>query len=476
MWEQIRANRRRSLFLVAGIAALLAAMGWAGGELVIGPGHGPFGVPVGLAILGVQLLIYRFAAEPLLLHGTNARQLEREDCPRLFNIVEEMMLASGLRTMPRIFLIDDEAPNAFAMGRRPDNSAVAVTTGLLHRLNRDELQGVIAHELAHINNRDVQFMTLAGVMIGSMVILSDWIWHSMRGGSRGRSRSSSRDSGGGGGHIVLVLIAVTVVVLAPILARLLYYATSRRREYLADACGAQYTRYPEGLASALEKISTSGLSLASTNRAVAAMCIVNPEYAALAVEPASAFSTHPPTRERIRILRSMSGAGLNAYEAAFTSVKGEGIIGARSLAGAPDLPVREGAGEGPIETRHDSRHTALRRSGYVDIQCPTCTARMSIAPTFLENEIICIRCGTKVPIPTAGEAMKPAAAVAAEPRAFAPRPDTPPVPNTPLHYERTGTGWENFRCPCGSTVQLSPSFQAPHTTCPRCHRRITIGG
>ncbi len=475
MWEQIAANRRRSVILILCMAILLIAMGWAFGELFAGPGYGILGVPVALGILGVQLLIYRFAAESLLLQGTNARELSREDSPRLFNIVEEMMLASGQTSMPRIFLIDDSAPNAFAMGRRPEHSSITVTTGLLYRLKRDELQGVIAHELAHINNRDIQFMTLAAVMIGSIVILSDLIRRSLWYGGRGSSRRSSRDNNQA--QLILMIVAVVVVILAPILARILYYASSRKREFLADACGAQYTRYPEGLASALEKISNSGISLSSSNRVMAAMCIVNPQYAAAASEPSSIFSTHPKTSERIGILRSMGGSGLDAYNAAYVGVKGKGVIGSRSLADASSLPVREGSNEGPIESRHDSRGTALRRSGYVDARCHTCDATMSIAPTYHEDAIICIRCGTSVALPTAAPE---------EPTGAAPRPGIIPggadilkgtlVPElVPLHYVRTTLGWETFRCSCGGSVQLSPSFAAPQTACPRCKRKIMIG-
>lgn len=472
MWEQIRANRRRSVLLIMCIAALLVAMGWAFGELVIGPGAGPVGVPIGLTILGVQLLIYRFGAKSLLLQGTGARALEPEDSPRLFNIVEEMKLASGLQHMPRIYLIDDPAPNAFAMGRSAEDSAVAVTSGLLYRLDRDELQGVIAHEIAHINNRDIQYMTLAGVMIGSIIILSDWIWHSMRYGGRGRSRSSSR--GSGGGHAILLLIAVVIVIMAPILSQMLYYASSRRREYLADACGAQYTRYPAGLASALEKIAGSGLSLSSSNRAMAAMCIVNPKYAALAAEPSSVFSTHPPTSERIRILRNMAGAGLAAYESAFSEVKGRSVIGGRTLAEAPAVGVRKPSGKGPIETRHDARGVALRRSGYVGVTCGTCGAQMSVAPTYMEDKIRCIRCATLLPLPAAGTPLTEGTEALTAGGIFPAREKA--EPEGPMEYVRTGTGWENFRCRCGGTVQLSPRFSAPHTHCPRCQRRIAIKG
>ena len=192
MWEQIRANRRRSAVLITGMAIVLLLLGALAGQALFGPDGAIIGLGIALIIWGVQLAIYATNADSLLLHGAFAKELKREDSPQLFNVVEEMKIASGLPFLPRLYLIDDPSPNAFAIGSKPENSAIAVTTGLLHRLNRDELQGVIAHEMGHLKNRDVQFMTLAAVMLGSIVILSEIVLRTMRFGGRGRSRSDSR--------------------------------------------------------------------------------------------------------------------------------------------------------------------------------------------------------------------------------------------------------------------------------------------
>ena len=175
MWEQIRANRRRSFILIWGMFLILAVLGWGLGAGIGGPQYGPIGVMVAAGIFLVQLLIYMAGAESVLLAGTGARELTRDDSPRLFNIVEEMKIASGLEHMPRIYLIDDPAPNAFAIGRKPEKAAIGVTSGLMYRLNRDELQGVIAHEIGHIKNMDVQFITLAAVTFGTIVIMADLV-------------------------------------------------------------------------------------------------------------------------------------------------------------------------------------------------------------------------------------------------------------------------------------------------------------
>src|SRR5437867_395756 len=195
MWEQIRANRRRSLLLIIGMAIVLLLLGVLSGNALLGTDGIVLGLGVALIIWAIQFAAYATSAESILLHGTFAKELTRDDSPQLFNVVEEMKLASGLPFMPRILLIDDPSPNAFAIGSKPDNSAIGVTTGLLHRLNRDELQGVIAHEMGHLKNRDVQFMTLAAVMLGAIVVLSEILLRTMRFGGRSRNRSSARGGG-----------------------------------------------------------------------------------------------------------------------------------------------------------------------------------------------------------------------------------------------------------------------------------------
>ena len=455
MWEQIRANRRRSVLLISGMALVLLALGWIGGELIVGPGGGLVGLAFALIIWGVQLTIYMTSAESLLLHGAFARELERDDCPRLFNIVEEMKLASGLTFLPRIYLVDDPAPNAFAIGNRSDVGAIAVTTGLLHRLNRDELQGVIGHEVGHLRNRDVQFMTLAAVMLGSIVILSEAIWRTMRFGGRARSRSSSR--GGAQTQLILFVVALLFAILGPLMAQLLYFACSRKREYLADASSAQYTRYPEGLASALQTISQARVPLSFASKATAPMLIVNPLQAA--GEESSVFSTHPPTTERIRILRSMGGASLADYETAYRRARGGSCLGAETLQTAQPVAMRPPSSEGPIEVRRNVRDLTYRLNGYLPLHC-SCGLDISVPERYERDEIRCIRCGTVLRIPAASPLPVSRGEGQGE--------------GSPLRYKRTRQGWESFRCSCGRTIQISPAFAASHVKCANCGRLVSI--
>lgn len=307
MWEAIAANKRRSAWLIFWLALMLAVTGGAIGLLMGGAQESAFfGAFVGLCIWGVLLLVNLAGGESVLLSSANAREVTHDEAPQLYNIVEEMRIAAALPAMPKVYIIDAPVPNAFAVGLKPERACVAVTTGLLERLNRDELQGVIAHELGHISNRDTLFMTLAGVTLGAIVLLADAGMRMMFYGGGSRRRSSSSGKGGGGAMAIMMIVALVLAILAPLIARLLYFACSRQREYLADASSAQFTRLPAALASALQKISTQQeAKKIPVNRVVSPMYIINPLAAA---GSANVFGTHPPTQERIRRLLEMQGA------------------------------------------------------------------------------------------------------------------------------------------------------------------------
>ncbi|MHC4946298.1 MAG: M48 family metallopeptidase, partial [Planctomycetota bacterium] len=302
MWELIRLNRRKSILLFVVMGGCLAALGYFLGAYIAPPEGGLFGLAAALAVWIVWSVIAYFAGDSILLTLNRARAVTHDVHPQLFNVVEEMKIASALPAMPKVYIMDEAAPNAFATGRKPEKSAIAVTAGLLSRLNRDELQGVVAHEMSHIKNRDVLFMTFSGILLGSIVIISEVFLRSLwfSGGSSRRFRSGSSSSGGGQAQVVIMIVTILLAVLAPILAQLLYFAISRRREYLADASAARLTRYPEGLASALDNISHSTKDLSSANRATAPLYIVNPlKKAGRALS--NLTSTHPPITERVKI-------------------------------------------------------------------------------------------------------------------------------------------------------------------------------
>lgn len=312
MWEAIAENKRRSAILIVTMAFILAGL-----AALIGYGFGgteesaALGALAGLAVWGVMLMVNLVGGESVLLSSANAREVSHEDAPQLYNIVEEMRIAAALPSMPKVYIIDTEVPNAFAVGLKPERACVAVTTGLLGRLNRDELQGVLAHEIGHIRNRDTMFMTLAGVTLGAIVLLADVGMRTMIYGGSNRRRNNNKDGGLG---VVLMLAALVMALLAPLAARVLYFACSRQREYLADASAARFTRNPGGLASALQKISGEQKPKnIPSNGAVAPLYIINPLAAA---GSANLFGTHPPTAERIRRLLAMQGMDFSAEEQA----------------------------------------------------------------------------------------------------------------------------------------------------------------
>lgn len=405
MWEQVRSNKIKSVWLVAGMGALLLGMGYLIGEVFFDSGIA--GIILASIIWLIMNLVAFFQGDNVFLSMSKAKKLERSDHPRLFNIVEEMKIASGLPKMPDIYIIDDPAPNAFATGRDPNKAAIAVTSGLLQRLNRDELQGVIAHEIGHIKNRDVLLMVISGIMMGAIVLLADLaLLYLIFGGARGGRRGPS--GGGGQGQMIILIVGIAFIILAPIFARLIYFAMSRRREYLADASSALYTRYPEGLASALEKISSSTKVLSSAKRATAPMYIINPLHKP-GLKASDLTSTHPPTSERIRILRSMGGSASFAdYDRVFRQVHkgGGGVIPQSTLAGAAGLVEARGeSGEEKkpekiekLERAREVSDLLEKLNQYTALDC-NCGAKFRIPPDFKGRSIRCPRCGTINPVP-----------------------------------------------------------------------------
>ena len=399
MFELIRANKIKSAMLIVAMSALLVVLGFVIGGAWGGTEGGIGGFVLAAIVAMVLSAIAYFGGDKAMLAISKARQIQHKDHPQLFNVVEEMAIASG-QPVPKVYIIDDTALNAFATGRKPENASVAITSGLLAKLNRDELQGVIAHEMSHIKNRDILFMTLAGVLLGSVALIADFYLRSLwYGGGRRRRRSSSRE--GGGAQAIFAIIAILLAILAPIVARLLYLACSRRREYLADASAAQFTRYPEGLASALEKLSADREVLEVANRATAPMYIVHP-IKAFEKRAASLTSTHPPTEERIAILRAMgNSASLVDYERAYAQHhKGKGVVPRTTLGDAKPIATRA-AGEKPtsrqtpaerLSRAHDALDVVRRLNGFLFLTC-ACGAGLKIPPAYTKPTLRCPRCG-----------------------------------------------------------------------------------
>jgi heat shock protein HtpX len=303
LFEQITSNKRRSALLIAAFVVVVAAVAWAF-NLVIG--GGPVGVVIALMIAGGMAFAGYWKSDSVALAMSHARPADPVEYARLHNLVEGLCIAAGV-PKPRVYVIEDDAPNAFATGRNPRHAAIAVTTGLMEKLNRIELEGVLAHELSHVKNYDILVSTLAVTMVAAVALLSEWglrfLWW---GGPRHRD---DRSEGGAGPQVIFAALGFALLILAPIAAKLMQFAVSRRRESLADVSGVALTRYPPGLISALEKLKEDGTVVHSGSRATAHLWIESP----VARDPSEGklawlgrmFDTHPPLDERIQALREL---------------------------------------------------------------------------------------------------------------------------------------------------------------------------
>ncbi len=398
MWEQIRANKRNSILLLVLMAAALGLLGWIIGMVFVPhPLAGVFGMAVALIIWLILALVSFSGGDAIFLTASKAVPVTKKVHPQLFNVVEEMAIAAQL-PMPKVYIINDPAPNAFATGRNPQSASIAVTAGLLGRLSRDELQGVVAHEMSHILHRDILFVTLAGVMLGAITLISQVFLRSMFYSSMmgsGRRHSSRSGSGGGQAQAIMMIIAIVAAILAPIMAMLLYFALSRRREYLADAGGARLTRYPEGLASALEKISRNTKPLAVANKITAPMYIANPLQKE-GMRLSDMTSTHPPISERIKVLRGMAGASFADYSNAFKKTTNHSTpIPSSALKSDEAVQIRSAGEKKSVDFKKQGRDIGdimWRTSGYHFLTC-VCGLKMKIPPNFKADKVKCPRCG-----------------------------------------------------------------------------------
>ncbi|MEK6720579.1 MAG: M48 family metallopeptidase [Chloroflexota bacterium] len=303
--QQTAANRRNSVLLAVVVTLLLGALGYT-------IGFGTTGVPAGgiattlgaLGLGGVLSLGSYFAGDRLVLAASGAKPVDEGSAPQLMNVVRELALAANI-PMPRVHVIDDSAPNAFATGRDPQHASIAITTGLLQKLDREELQGVIGHELSHVRNLDIRFALLVGVLVGSIALLADFFLRFTFWGG-GRRSSNERSSGGGGLQAIVFVLAIVLSILAPIAGRLVQLAVSRQREYLADASSVELTRNPYGLERALAKIGTDTEVLEVANRATQHLYFTNP-IKKFESRANGLTSTHPPIVDRVNRLRELTG-------------------------------------------------------------------------------------------------------------------------------------------------------------------------
>lgn len=325
LYKQINANKRRSALLIIVVTALLVAMGYFA-AVWLGYGWWPLGIAF-LVVVALSVGSYWFS-DRIALAASKAVEVGPEDAPRLHNIVEGLCISTGL-PKPRIYIVHDPSPNAFATGRNPEHAAVAVTTGLLQLMSRDELEGVLAHELSHVKNYDILVQSMVVVLVGSVVLLADVLVRFMFWGGVSGRRGGGQGGGQGGGIGAIVgLVGLVLLLLSPIFARMIQFSVSRKRESLADATAVDITRYPAGLIGALEKLKADGSVVKSASRATAHMWIESPldnEKGHRGGRLNRMFMTHPPLDDRIDALRRIEGSA--GYEGAGHA---EGPIGAET--------------------------------------------------------------------------------------------------------------------------------------------------
>src|SRR5204863_609344 len=298
-YDQIAANRRNSFLLALSVVGLLAVLGFAIGYALTGDASGAIGAVVLAIVVGtLASLGSYFGGDRLVLTVSGAKEVDPTSAPQLMNVVQELAIAAAI-PMPKVYVINDTAPNAFATGRDPQHASIAATTGLLEKMDREELQGVIGHEMSHVRNVDIRFALLVGVLVGSIALLSDWFLRFTFWGG-GRRSSNDNDRGGGGLQAILFILALVLAVIAPLIGRMVQLAVSRSREELADVSSVDLTRNPVGLARALRTISDDPEVLEVANRATQHLYIVNP-IKSFEERSKSMWDTHPPIAARIRI-------------------------------------------------------------------------------------------------------------------------------------------------------------------------------
>lgn len=292
MYSQIDSNKRKTAVLIGVFLALIIGIGVFLNQFY---GYGYEAVVMAAVISGLMSLFSYYASDKIALASSGAKRITAQENPYVYRMVENLCITAGI-PVPKVHIIQSPALNAFATGRDPEHASIALTTGIIEALENEELEGVIAHELSHVKNYDIRVMTIVVVLVGAIGLLADFFF-------RGRLLGLGGDGERKGGHPILMVIGIVALIISPIVAELIKLAVSRKREYLADASGALLTRYPEGLARALEKISGSNVPLSTANSATAHLFISNPLKGK---SFSNLFSTHPPIQERINKLRGMA--------------------------------------------------------------------------------------------------------------------------------------------------------------------------
>ncbi|MDP8221132.1 MAG: M48 family metalloprotease [Candidatus Stygibacter frigidus] len=513
--ELIRKNQRKSIYLLITSFVILLIVGFVLGSLFytyLAPRRGSdyesnriwfaliFAGFIGLVEL-VQVYLIFNSKPRTLFKQLGLKEANQTQFSKLNNVIAEMSIAAGLARAPEAYVIASKAANAMAFGTRPETGAIAVTAGLLSICNRDELQGVVAHELAHLVNKDSMLLEVCRSTLGMVIVLRDVMLRSLYWGSMGRSsyRTSNRSSGKGnsGFGLVLIIIGVIFAIMAPILIQIIYFSLSREREYLADAVSARLTRYPAGLASALTKIAYSTTTLEKIDKVSAAAFIDQP-YGDVVVT-SKGTRTHPPIWNRIKILRKMiGGAGYLDYRKAYEEVVNTtaGFMPESVASSTTKLPLRMAealVGEQSMVTS-EAEMAALTDNvrtedvirltedyGFIDCDCGL---KIKVPADYDKYEIKCPRCGRRhilsenmrgtLASMLDESAVTGAAAAGIIQDVLEDKGEPDYSKEEKQTYVRDKKGWQEIQCICGYKVQLSPTFIGRFISCRKCKRRITI--
>ena len=473
-WELIEFNKRQTVFLFIILAVFLLILGFLIGYFIKGITGGYWGILGGFVLWAIFATVSYFMSDQIILNITGVGIPDKETFKPLYNILEEVKLAAGLQITPDILVVDEQAVNAFTLGKKTEQSVIVLTSGLLSKLSRDEIQAVIAHEVAHILHKDNLLMTNA-IALGWLIIFLSAI---LRGNIFASSSDRRRSSSTGGGSIQLMLLSLIFSILAPIITIIIIQTISKKRIYLADATAVRLTRYPAALISAMDKISESDVSYVNKNRMTAILFFDDPY-----TDSFSLFKSHPPLLKRIRILQALNDSvNYYDYSMAFSKVtRKKRIMPLSLLKNTETLPIINAAvATTPLFSSNSTNKIMANdiiRSmlNYTFIACDKCGMQFKLPEDFVKPLIKCPRCGNEIknPHPKVIESTKK-------------EDDEIKIIKSDIitkevdgkkHYmykRKNKNAWETFTCICGDSKQLSPFFTNKQFYCVNCGRKIEL--
>jgi len=472
-WELIESNKKQTVFLFIILAVILLILGFLIGYFRWGIIGGYWGLLGALALWAIFATISYFISDQIILNISGAGIPDKNTFKPLYNILNEVKLAAGLEVNPDLLIVDEGAPNAFTLGKKPEQSVIVLTSGLLAQFSRDEIQAVLAHEVAHIIHRDNLLMTNA-VALGWLIIILSTVLRGNIGGAKGGRRSSNKMMGGS----AIIIIGLVFSILAPLITIVIIKSISRKRVYLADATAVRLTRFPAALISAMEKISVSSMPYVHKNRMTAILFFDDPYK-----NNTPLFVSHPALHKRIRILQTLGdSANYYDYNNAFSKVTNQKhLMPISLLRNTESLPILNAVvNNQPLFTSTSSTHIMANdiiRSmlNYTFIKCDKCGMQFKLPEDFVKPSITCPRCGTNVKNPHPEVKLSTKEEDEAEKEKLHSLIIKKIDGEEHYYYKRKhANSWETFTCICGDAKQLSPFFKEKQFYCVNCGRKIEI--